>query len=103
MATKSKIARSTKLSKLLSHKENQEKRADLRRVVKCLKSTPDEKLHAMFTLAGRKVDESPSRNTRRCWKCGRPKGVYRKLGLCRCCIFDAMRRGWLVGFRKASW
>ena len=66
-------------------------------------SSPEEKLHAMFALANRKVDESPTRQTRRCWKCGRPKGVYRRFGLCRCCIFQAMRQGWLVGVRKASW
>ena len=103
MATKSKSARDKQLTKLISHKENQQKRDALRAKVKSHDSSPEEKLHAMFALANRKVDESPTRQTRRCWKCGRPKGVYRRFGLCRCCIFQAMRQGWLVGVRKASW
>lgn len=103
MATKSKIAREKQLLKRLNHKENQETRNKLRETVKSHKSTPEEKMLAMFALAKRNVDESPTRHTRRCWQCGRPKGVYRRLGLCRCCIFSAMRNGWLVGFRKASW
>lgn len=103
MATKRMIARENQLLKRIKHKENQARRAELRDTVKSLKSSPEEKLFAMFSLSKRNVDESPSRHTRRCWKCGRPKGVYRKFGLCRCCIFDAMRKGWLVGVRKASW
>ena len=103
MATKSKIAREKQLEKLLDHKENQATRDKLRKTVRSLEVSGEEKLEAMFSLAKRKVDESASRHTRRCWKCGRPKGVYRRFGLCRCCIFSAMRRGWLVGVRKASW
>ena len=103
MATKSKIARDKLLSKLNGHEVNQETRDKLRSIVKSHESSPEEKLVAMFNLSKRKVDESRSRQTRRCWKCGRPKGVYRRFGLCRCCIFDAMRKGWLVGVRKASW
>ena len=103
MATKSKIAREKQLVKLINHKENQQTRDKLRQIVKSHDASAEEKLVAMFSLAKRKVDESPSRHTRRCWKCGRPKGVYRRFGLCRCCIFSAMRQGWLVGVRKASW
>ena len=103
MATERMIVRSKRTARLSSHKENQEKRAKLRQTVKSLTASPEEKLHAMFALNNRKLDESKSRHTRRCWSCGRPKGVYRRFGLCRCCIFDAMRNGWLVGVRKASW
>ena len=103
MATKSKIARDKLLTKLNSHEQNRKTREGLRQTVKSLTSSPEEKLIAMFALSQRKVDESPSRQTRRCWKCGRPKGVYRRFGLCRCCIRSAMTKGWLVGVRKASW
>lgn len=103
MATKRMIARENQLLKKINHKDNQKKRDELRKIVKSLESSPEEKLMAMFTLSKRKTDESASRHTRRCWKCGRPKGVYRRFGLCRCCIFEAMRLGWLVGVRKASW
>jgi small subunit ribosomal protein S14 len=39
----------------------------------------------------------------RCQKCGRPKAVYRKFGLCRICIRDMAHRGELPGVAKASW
>ena len=103
MATKSKIARDKLLTKLNSHEQNRKTRMDLKSKVRSLESSPEEKMLAMFALSGRRVDESASRQTRRCWKCGRPKGVYRRFGLCRCCIRSAMTKGWLVGLRKASW
>jgi small subunit ribosomal protein S14 len=39
----------------------------------------------------------------RCQKCGRPKAVYRKFGLCRICIRDMAHKGELPGVAKASW
>ncbi|MDC3181269.1 30S ribosomal protein S14 [Gammaproteobacteria bacterium] len=103
MATKSKIARFNQLQRKLEHKENQETREGLKNKVKSKDASINEKMVAMIALSKRPVDESSSRQTRRCWKCGRPKGVYRRFGLCRCCMFHAMREGFLVGVRKASW
>ena len=39
----------------------------------------------------------------RCQKCGRPKSVYRKFGLCLICIRDMAHKGELPGVAKASW
>ncbi|WP_100449133.1 type Z 30S ribosomal protein S14 [Glycomyces xiaoerkulensis] len=39
----------------------------------------------------------------RCQRCGRPKAVYRKFGLCRVCVRDMAHRGELPGVHKASW
>jgi SSU ribosomal protein S14P len=39
----------------------------------------------------------------RCQRCGRPKAVYRKFGLCRICIRTMAHRGELPGVSKASW
>ena len=103
MATKRMIARGKVTERLSTTAHNQETRSRLKAIVKSLDATPEEKLKAMFELSKRKIDESSSRHTKRCWNCGRPRGVYRRFGLCRCCIFDAMRKGWLVGVRKASW
>ncbi|MFD0558358.1 SSU ribosomal protein S14P [Stackebrandtia endophytica] len=44
-----------------------------------------------------------SRAYTRCQKCGRPKAVYRKFGLCRVCIRSMAHRGELPGVTKASW
>lgn len=39
----------------------------------------------------------------RCRKCGRPRAVYRKFGLCRVCIREMAHAGELPGVKKASW
>ncbi len=36
----------------------------------------------------------------RCQRCGRPKAVYRKFGLCRVCIREMAHRGELPGVSK---
>ena len=39
----------------------------------------------------------------RCQRCGRPRAVYRKFGLCRLCFRELALRGELPGVRKATW
>ena len=39
----------------------------------------------------------------RCTRCGRPKSVYRKFGLCRICLRELAHRGELPGVIKSSW
>ena len=39
----------------------------------------------------------------RCSKCGRPKAVYRKFGLCRVCLREMAHAGQLPGVTKSSW
>ena len=39
----------------------------------------------------------------RCQRCGRPKAVYRKFGLCRVCIREMAHAGQLPGVTKSSW
>ena len=39
----------------------------------------------------------------RCSKCGRPKAVFRKFGLCRICVRDLAHAGELPGVIKSSW
>ena len=39
----------------------------------------------------------------RCSKCGRPKAVYRKFGLCRVCLREMAHKGELPGVIKSSW
>ena len=36
-------------------------------------------------------------------RCGRPRAVYRKFGLCRLCLRRAGPRGEIPGVTKASW
>ena len=39
----------------------------------------------------------------RCNCCRRPRGTYKKFGLCRICLREAVMRGDVPGVRKASW
>ena len=39
----------------------------------------------------------------RCRRCGRPRSVYRKFGLCRNQLREAAMRGDVPGLVKASW
>ena len=39
----------------------------------------------------------------RCQRCGRPKAVYRKFGLCRICFRVMVHAGEVPGVTKASW
>ena len=39
----------------------------------------------------------------RCRRCGRPRSVYKKFGLCRICLRHLAHAGDLPGVKKASW
>jgi small subunit ribosomal protein S14 len=43
------------------------------------------------------------RSYTRCSRCGRPRAVYRRFGLCRICLRDMAHRGELPGITKSSW
>ena len=39
----------------------------------------------------------------RCRRCGRPRAVYRKFGLCRICLRELAHQGGIPGMTKSSW
>ena len=39
----------------------------------------------------------------RCQRCGRPRSVFRKFGLCRICLRSMAHAGELPGITKSSW
>lgn len=39
----------------------------------------------------------------RCNRCGRPRAVYRKFGLCRICLRGLAHDGVIPGMTKSSW
>ena len=43
------------------------------------------------------------RNYSRCNRCGRPRAVFRKFGLCRICLREMAHAGELPGVSKSSW
>ena len=53
-----------------------------------------------------KAKRKPKFSTRaytRCNRCGRPKAVYKRFGVCRICFRDLASNGMLAGVTKASW
>ena len=42
-------------------------------------------------------------STRRCNRCGRPRAVYKKFGLCRICLRELAHEGAIPGMTKSSW
>jgi small subunit ribosomal protein S14 len=39
----------------------------------------------------------------RCNRCGRPRSVFRKFGLCRICLRELAHEGSIPGMTKSSW
>ena len=44
-----------------------------------------------------------TRNYSRCNKCGRPRAVFKKFGLCRICLRELAHQGVIPGLTKSSW
>lgn len=39
----------------------------------------------------------------RCARCGRPRAVYKRFGLCRLCFREMAHKGEIPGITKSSW
>ena len=39
----------------------------------------------------------------RCTRCGRPRAVFKKFGLCRICLRELAHQGVIPGMTKSSW
>ena len=51
----------------------------------------------------RKPQRFKVRNYTRCNRCGRPRAVFRKFGLCRICLRELAHDGSIPGMTKSSW
>jgi small subunit ribosomal protein S14 len=63
----------------------------------------DERMAARLKLQQLPRNASPVRARNRCALTGRPRGVFRKFGLCRNKLRDLVFRGEVPGVTKASW
>ena len=57
---------------------------------------------SLIAKAGRKSKFS-ARTYSRCNRCGRPRGYFRKFGLCRICVRELAHQGEIPGLTKSSW
>lgn len=79
------------------------KREQLKSVINDRTASPEQVDEAVLKLQKLPRDASPARQQTRCQITGRPRGVYRKFGLCRNKLREAAMRGDVPGLKKASW
>jgi len=101
MAKKSMVARDVKRSKTVARYAN--KRAALKAVIADRSAASEQIDEAVLQLQKLPRDASPCRQQRRCRASGRPHAVYRKFGLSRNKLREAVMRGDVPGVVKASW
>ncbi|MDY0005302.1 MAG: 30S ribosomal protein S14 [Spongiibacteraceae bacterium] len=101
MAKTSMIEREKRRAKTVAKYAS--KRAALKAIIRDPKVSDDEKWDAQVKLQKLPRDASPSRQQRRCELTGRPRGVYRKFGLCRNQLREKAMRGDVPGLVKSSW
>ncbi|OGT48770.1 MAG: 30S ribosomal protein S14 [Gammaproteobacteria bacterium RIFCSPHIGHO2_12_FULL_41_15] len=95
MAKKSAIAKNKQRQSLA------ESRAEVRTALRDLCKKGD--FDAVVKLNKRPRNESKVRLRNRCQQCGRPRGTYKRFGLCRICLRKAAMGGNVPGLVKASW
>jgi len=101
MARLSVINREEKRRKLV--KKFSAKRAELKAQVGNSSLSDEERAAARAQLESLPRDSSQCRLRNRCQLTGRPRGVFRKFGLCRNKIREYAMKGEIPGVVKASW
>jgi len=79
------------------------KRAALIAQIKDMNLSEEERMVARLKLQQLPRNASPVRGRNRCALTGRPRGVFRKFGLCRNKLRELAFRGEVPGVTKASW
>ena len=79
------------------------KRAALKAIIEDSSKTDEERYEARLKMQQPPRNASPIRQRNRCALTGRPRGVFRKFGLCRNKLREIAFRGEVPGMTKASW
>jgi len=101
MAKKSMLNREAKREKLVA--KFAKLRQELKATIGSQSASEEERWAAILQLQGLPRDSSPSRLRNRCGITGRPHGYFRKFGLGRIKLREAVMRGDVPGVVKASW
>jgi small subunit ribosomal protein S14 len=80
-----------------------DKRKALKAIINDVKMDDIDRMDARLKLQSLPRNASESRLRNRCQLTGRPRGVFRKFGLCRNKIREFAMRGEIPGVVKASW
>ncbi|MFZ2627331.1 MAG: 30S ribosomal protein S14 [Rugosibacter sp.] len=79
------------------------KRANLVAIMNDPSLSEEDRANARVKFQQLPRNSSPSRQRNRCALTGRPRGVFRKFGLCRNKLREIAMRGEVPGMTKASW
>ncbi len=101
MAKKAVINREEKRRRTV--KKYAAKRAELISVIEDAQRSDEERMQARLKMQQLPRNASPTRLRNRCQLTGRPRGVFRKFGLCRNKIRELAMQGEVPGVVKASW
>ncbi|MBI5781045.1 MAG: 30S ribosomal protein S14 [Rhodocyclales bacterium] len=101
MAKKSMINREEKRRKLVA--KYAAKREALLAKIQDMSLSEEERMQARLELQQLPRNASPTRLRNRCAITGRPRGTFRKFGLCRHKLREMAFRGEVPGMTKASW
>ena len=101
MAKLSLINRDEKRRKLVA--QYAKKRAALEAIINNAGLSEEERYEARIKLQALPRNSSPTRLRNRCQLTGRPRGVFRKFGLCRHKVRELAFNGEIPGVVKASW
>jgi small subunit ribosomal protein S14 len=101
MAKKSAVERNLKRRRMAVKFAS--KRGRLGAIARDRSLTMEERFQARLRLAALPRNSAPSRIRNRCEVSGRPRGVYRKLGMSRIALRDLASQGQIPGMVKSSW
>ena len=101
MAKLSSVNKNERRKKLV--KKYAAKYAKLKSVADDKSLDDGERLIARLKLAEIPRNGNPTRVRNRCATTGRPRGYYRKFGLCRIELRDLSNKGLIPGVTKSSW
>jgi small subunit ribosomal protein S14 len=101
MAKKSMINKDIKRAKIVA--KYRTKRLELKKIIKSVNVTDEERFQAIIKLKLLPRDASPIRQRSRCGLTGRPHGFYRKFGLSRNKLRELVMNGEVSGLSKSSW
>ncbi len=101
MAKLSLINRDEKRRKLVA--QYAKKRAALEAIINNASLSEEERYEARLKLQALPRNANPTRLRNRCQLTGRPRGVFRKFGLCRHKVRELAFNGEIPGVVKASW
>ena len=101
MAKLSSINKNERRKKLVKQYAN--RYAKLKAIADDKSADDTERLMARLKLAEIPRNANPTRVRNRCATTGRPRGYYRKFGLCRVELRDLANKGMIPGVTKSSW